>query len=57
MLDWMTLTIELVGILIFCVWVVVPVREFGSILRRLRQKEAAGTGRAPVKMPQDPAKP
>jgi len=38
MLDWMTVTIEVTGILIFCIWICVPVREFRIILRRLQQK-------------------
>jgi hypothetical protein len=38
MLDWMTATLETVGILILCAWVVVPIGEFRTILRRLRLK-------------------
>ncbi len=44
MLDWMTLTIEAIGILIFCVWIVLPAREFRIIFKRLRQKEAGAPG-------------
>jgi hypothetical protein len=57
MLDWMTLTLEAVGILIFCAWAVVPVREFGTILRHLRQKDAAGAGEDPLRTPNDSEKP
>ncbi len=39
MLDWMTLTIEAIGIIILCIWVIVPIGEFRSIFRRLRQKQ------------------
>jgi len=41
MLDWMTLTIEAIGIVIFLIWIVIPIREFRTILRRLKEKEAA----------------
>lgn len=35
MTDWITITIEAVGVIILCVWIVVPIREFRGILRRL----------------------
>lgn len=38
MLDWITLLIEAVGILILCVWIVIPIHEFKLIFRRLRQE-------------------
>lgn len=41
MLDWMTLTLEAIGILIFCIWIVLPVREFRTILRRLREQRTS----------------
>ena len=34
-MDWMTLTIEVVGIAILCIWVVLPIREFAAIARRI----------------------
>jgi hypothetical protein len=37
-MDWMTLAIETVGAGIFCVWVIIPIREYRSIYERLRQK-------------------
>ena len=46
--DWMTWSVEGVGILILCVWVIVPIREFRVIFRRLllrprgRQPKDAG---------------
>jgi hypothetical protein len=39
--DWMTVTLELVGIVILVVWTVIPIREFSQILRRIRATEAA----------------
>jgi uncharacterized membrane protein YcjF (UPF0283 family) len=38
-MDWMTLTIELVGLLILCIWIVIPIREFKQILAKLRPRE------------------
>jgi len=35
-MDWMTLTIELVGLLILCIWIVVPITEFKEILHKIR---------------------
>ena len=46
-MDWMTLTIELMGVAIFCIWFVVPAREFAEIFRRLRNRRRntdEGTG-------------
>jgi uncharacterized membrane protein YcjF (UPF0283 family) len=37
-MDWMTLAIEVVGAVIFCVWVVIPIREYRSIYRSLRRR-------------------
>jgi len=39
-MDWMTLSIELMGVAIFCIWIVVPIREFGEIFRRLKRRRA-----------------
>jgi len=41
MFDWMTYSIEAVGIVILCIWIVVPIREFRRIFQRLKEKEAA----------------
>ena len=37
-MDWITGTIVAIGIAILCVFVVIPVKEFREILRRLRNK-------------------
>jgi len=42
-MDWMTLLIEIVGAGIFCLWVVIPIREYHSIYRRMRRERSAGT--------------
>lgn len=34
-MDWITLTVEAAGIAILCVWVIVPIREFAAIARRM----------------------
>ncbi len=47
MLDWMTLTIEAIGLAIFFVWIVIPIREFRVIFRRLKHKEATTSGQVP----------
>lgn len=46
--DWMTITIEVVGIVILCVWTVVPIREFGQILRRIRAAEDKASREQPA---------
>lgn len=35
MLDWITLTIEAIGIAILVLWIIVPIGEFKSIYRAL----------------------
>lgn len=35
--DWMTLSIEAVGLVILCIWIVLPIREFRDILGRIRR--------------------
>jgi hypothetical protein len=50
MFDWMTLIIELIGLAIFFVWIVIPIREFRVIFRRLRHKKAGGSDPAPVSL-------
>ena len=37
--DWITLCVEAVGLVILLTWVVVPIREFKGIFRRLKQEE------------------
>ena len=41
MFDWMTWSIEAVGIVILCIWIVVPIGEFKAIFRRLKNNAAA----------------
>ena len=43
--DWITFSVETVGIVIFCIWVVVPIREFRAILGRVFKLEDAGSRR------------
>jgi hypothetical protein len=37
-MDWMTLSIELVGLLILCIWIVIPIGEFRQILAKLHPR-------------------
>ena len=39
MFDWITLSVETVGFVILMVWVVVPIREFRGIFKRLKEEE------------------
>jgi hypothetical protein len=41
MFDWMTWCIEGVGIVILCIWIVVPIAEFKTIFRRLKLNDNA----------------
>jgi hypothetical protein len=41
MLDWITITLELVGIAILLMWIVIPIKEFRDIFRIVRRKHAA----------------
>ena len=40
-MDWMTLSIEILGGGIFCLWVVIPIREYRSIYLRMRREREA----------------
>ena len=40
-MDWITLTIEVVGAVILLTWIVIPLREFRSILRVVKGKHRA----------------
>jgi len=42
-MDWITLTIELIGVVILLLWIVIPVREFRSILTTIRHRNDAAT--------------
>jgi hypothetical protein len=37
-MDWMTLTIELMGLAILLIWTVIPLQEFRTIFTHLRSK-------------------
>ena len=37
--DWMLWVIEACGIVILCIWIAVPIREFKQIVKRLKEKE------------------
>ena len=39
--DWMTLSVLIVGLTILSIWIVLPIREFQGIARRLREERAA----------------
>ena len=41
MLDWITSTIELVGIAILLLWIVIPIREFRQIFQIVKHKAHA----------------
>jgi hypothetical protein len=38
MIDWMTLCVEIAGIIIFCFWVYVPIQEFRDIYKRMHNR-------------------
>lgn len=38
-MDWMTLAIEACGVVIFCLWVIIPIREYRAIYQRLLQRD------------------
>jgi hypothetical protein len=38
-MDWITAAIEIIGIVIFVIWLIVPIREFREIFKRLKQQE------------------
>jgi hypothetical protein len=37
-MDWMTLTIELMGLAILLIWTVIPIQEFRQIFKQLLGK-------------------
>ena len=45
MMDWMTLCIEGVGLVILLIWIVIPIREFHAIFKRLKQQKAEQSAR------------
>jgi hypothetical protein len=42
MIDWMTATIEAIGIIILVVWTIIPIQEFRLIAKRLRAQRRTG---------------
>ncbi|HWB53257.1 MAG TPA: hypothetical protein VG722_03660 [Tepidisphaeraceae bacterium] len=36
MLDWITICVESIGIIIFVLWIIVPIGEFRTIYHHLR---------------------
>jgi hypothetical protein len=44
-MDWMTLAITATGAVIFCVWIIIPIQEYRTIFRRLREQRARTSGR------------
>ena len=38
-MDWMTLTIELIGLAILLIWTVIPAQEFRQIFKHLLGKD------------------
>ena len=51
-MDWITWTIEAVGIVILCLWLIVPIREFRQIFQRLKgRKDHPIAGRAEAAFP------
>lgn len=40
MFDWITWSVEAVGIIILCVWIVVPIGEFRTIFGHLKASGA-----------------
>jgi hypothetical protein len=41
MLDWITIVIEAVGVVILLMWIVIPIREFRQILQIVKHKPHA----------------
>ena len=49
-MDWITLTIELLGFVILIAWIVIPIQEFREILRvvhRRNERAKRGNGEGP----------
>lgn len=49
MLDWITIVIEAVGIVILLMWIVIPIREFRQILKVVRRKSHAAAEKVDVR--------
>lgn len=46
----MTLCVEIVGLVILSIWIVLPIREFQDIARRLREERAAARAKGKHQM-------
>jgi hypothetical protein len=44
MVDWVTFSVEAVGVLIFFIWIIVPIGEFKSIYRHLASQKKLHRG-------------
>lgn len=42
MFDWITYTTEAIGIIIFFIWIIVPIGEFKSIYHHLKSQKKSG---------------
>jgi hypothetical protein len=45
-MDWMTLSIEIIGFVILCIWIVVPIQEFRSIYLRMKAERSHVSGQS-----------
>jgi hypothetical protein len=39
-MDWITASVEVIGVIIFVVWLIVPIKEFREIYHRMRHRPA-----------------
>lgn len=37
-MDWITMSVEIIGLIILIIWTYIPIQEFRSIFRRLRHQ-------------------
>ena len=44
MVDWVTVAVEAIGVLIFFIWIIVPIGEFKSIYRHLASQKKSQEG-------------
>jgi hypothetical protein len=45
-MDWITLTLELIGLIILLLWIVIPIQEFKFILREIHKRDGVRTERS-----------
>ena len=46
MFDWMTWGVWLIGVVILVIWIIVPLREFAQMRRRMRHGRAEDEAQA-----------